>query len=280
VKNILFRRKGLGFGSCTKIAAISKTGLQVVRNDELLENDYQTVIRWGCTSKVGGKTFVNKVEPIHLVCNKTIFRKVLKKEALNTIPSTWFDADNVPDDVLETGVIVRPEKHAQGNHIYLVHNENDLEDAVQKCGGNYYISSYIKKVAEYRVTFVSGRVAWVANKTPADPDAVAWNVSQGGKFENVKWGSWPIETIRTSLIAFNQSGLDFGGVDVMVDADGKSYVLEINSAPSHTSDYRIKCMAKAFDYVVENGPDKIPVDPLFKHWSEVIHPEVAKGVDA
>ena len=69
------------------------------------------------------------------------------------------------------------------------------------------------------------------------------------------------------------SGLDFGGVDVMVDADGKAYVLEINSAPSLTSPYRQECMAKCFDYIVENGKGMIGVKDD-EDWKDFVHPAV------
>ena len=66
--------------------------------------------------------------------------------------------------------------------------------------------------------------------------------------------------------------LDFGAVDVMVDADGRPYVLEINSAPSQTSPYRQECMAKAFDYIVRNGKEPIPVIAERGGYKRFIHP--------
>jgi hypothetical protein len=67
------------------------------------------------------------------------------------------------------------------------------------------------------------------------------------------------------------SSLDFGAVDVMVDANGRPYVLEINSAPSQTSPYRQECMAKAFDYIVRNGKDSIPIIPERGGYKKFIH---------
>jgi glutathione synthase/RimK-type ligase-like ATP-grasp enzyme len=135
-----------------------------------------------------------------------------------------------------------------------------------------YISELINKVAEYRVAFVSGRVCWVANKTPGDPSSVAWNVAQGGRFDNVRWGEWPLRVVRVAREAFMLSGLDFGGVDVMTDADGQAYVLEINSAPSQTSPYRQECMAKCFDYIVTNGKGDLPITTERGGFRKFIHP--------
>jgi glutathione synthase/RimK-type ligase-like ATP-grasp enzyme len=173
---------------------------------------------------------------------------------------------------IEYPVIVRPASHAQGRHVYLCNNWDELQAAASRCGPGWYASTYINKVAEYRVTFVQGRVVWVAQKTPADPAAIAWNVARGGRFDNVRWDEWPLKTIRVAREAFMLSGLDFGAVDVMVDADGRPYVLEINSAPSQTSPYRQECMAKAFDYIVRNGKESIPIIAERGGYKKFIHP--------
>ncbi len=134
-----------------------------------------------------------------------------------------------------------------------------------------YVSRLISKVAEYRVAVVQNRVAWVAQKTPGNPDDVAWNVAAGGRFDNVRWGEWPPFVIDAALAAAKVSGTDFCGVDVMVDADGTPYVLEVNSAPSLTSPYRQQSFAKCFDYIVRNGKAHFP-DAQHFGWKDVIHP--------
>jgi len=127
---------------------------------------------------------------------------------------------------------------------------------------------------------VSGKVATVARKTPDDPTQVAWNVAQGGRFGVVRWGDWPLEVIKVALKAFSVTSLDFGGVDVMVDGEGKAYCIEINSAPSlpllsdGSVSYRQKCMAKCFKYIEENGLDRFEIPSVVNHWSDVIHPSI------
>jgi glutathione synthase/RimK-type ligase-like ATP-grasp enzyme len=123
---------------------------------------------------------------------------------------------------------------------------------------------------------VQGRAVAVAQKTPSNPDDVAWNVAQGGRFDNVPWDSWPLQAVRKSIEAFNLSELDFGGVDVMVDAEGKAYIIEINSAPSLTSPYRQECMAKAFDYISEHGKERIPLVEERGGYRKFIHPAVCE----
>ena len=116
------------------------------------------------------------------------------------------------------------------------------------------------------------RAVWVAKKTPGNPDDVAWNVAQGGRFDNVRWGDWPMAVVVEAMKAAKVSGTDFCGVDVMVDADGNPYVLEVNSAPSQTSPYRQQCVAKAFDYIVTNGKQHFDDVENVQRWRDAIHP--------
>lgn len=264
--NYLLRRRGLGKTSCNAIKAGSTTGLEVVRSDDEVPAG-NIVFRWGCTASIKADTIVNEVSAIHWVTNKRDSRMVLNEAGL--CPKTWVS--------INAGVtfpcVVRPQFHHQGRHLYVCNNIDELEVAWTKVGYDGYISELIDKVAEYRVFVVSGRVPCVARKYPNKDGGVAWNVFQGGRFENVKWHEWPTRAIKASIEAFNLSGLDFGGVDVMVDAKGKAYILEINSAPSLTSPYRQKCMTKALDYIVVHGRGALPVGRSAGYKS-FIHPAV------
>jgi glutathione synthase/RimK-type ligase-like ATP-grasp enzyme len=129
-------------------------------------------------------------------------------------------------------------------------------------------------VAEYRVFVVSGRAVMVAEKTPADPTAIAWNVARGGHFANLRWNDWPLKSVKVAIEAFALSKLDFGGVDIMVDGEGNCYVIEINSAPSMTSEYRQREFAKAFDYITIHGNSVIPLIDARAGYRKFIHPAV------
>jgi hypothetical protein len=121
-------------------------------------------------------------------------------------------------------------------------------------------------------------VCAVAAKTPGDPSAVAWNVSQGGRFDNVSWDNWPLGAVRKAVEAFNLTDLDFGGVDMMVGQDNDAYVIEINSAPSlplkedRTPTYRQSAMARCLDYMITNGKERIPLVDRRGGYRKFIHP--------
>lgn len=285
---IILRRPKLGL-SVKHLVAKSQHIDKVVRNDRPLPQDLSLVFRWGTTSNVDCRNVVNTAEAIHRVNDKAGFRRLLMDawdEAQDNSPplcphtifndsDCTFQGNSIQSDEgwdMSFPLIVRPRTHAQGRHVYLVNNFEELQGAIARCGEGWYASEYINKVAEYRITFVQGRVVWVAKKTPGDPNAIAWNVARGGRFDNVRWDDWPLRSVRIAREAFVLSGLDFGAVDVMVDAEGRPYVLEINSAPSQTSPYRQECMAKAFDYIVVNGKEPIPVIAERGGFKKFIHP--------
>lgn len=162
--------------------------------------------------------------------------------------------------------------HHQGRNLFFCTNKAELISAVGRCGAGYYVSEFIDKAAEYRVFCGSGRAVAVAKKTPGNPGDVAWNVARGGSFDNVRFDDWPLNAVKYALKAHKLTGLDFSGVDVMVDAQGMPYVLEVNSAPSLTSPYRQQCFAKLFDYIILNGHTEIPIIQEPGGYRKFIHP--------
>src|SRR3990167_80396 len=221
----LVRRKKLGKTSCKAIAALSTKGIEVYRSDRPLPRggggEGDIIFRWGYMGKVppGGKV-INQAEAIALVADKRGFRLLLQEQDL--CPDTWFERDAV-----KFPCVVRPATHHQGRNLWLCRTPEELKPVVDRLP-SWYASTFIDNDAEFRVFIVSGLVVAVAQKFPQTPDAIAWNVFQGARFENVRWRGWPTDVIRAAQKAFNLSGLDFGGVDVMVKGE-EEYVLEINA---------------------------------------------------
>lgn len=281
---VMLRRQKLGRTSCKEIVRMSNKIDAVIRNDKPFPDDTTMVIRWGTTSNVPCRDVVNTAEAIHRVGDKAGFRRVLMDNFYNEkgglgeplCPNTYFELhyDNLMQEQYraEYPLVVRPQTHSQGRNVHLVRTAAEMALAVEACEAGWYASPFIDKVSEYRVTFVQGRVCWVAKKTPGNPQDVAWNVARGGRFDNVRWDEWPLKAVKISREAFLLSGLDFGAVDVMLDADGRPYVIEINSAPSQTSPYRQECMSKCFDYLIEHGKAAIPVTEERGGYKKFIHP--------
>lgn len=272
----ILRRPKLGRTSCNAISGFSNNKFPVIRHDRhKCPEGEALVFRWGCTADIpNGQRVVNAAKAIHLASNKTAFRRFLNQR--NLCPPTWFSLEGFRDAHTEGTwtAIIRPQTHHQGRHLYVAKSFADLRSAFEKCGSGAYISEFIDKVAEYRIFCCQGRVGCVARKTPADAKAIAWNVAQGGRFDNVRWDDWPLKACKIALEAHELSGLDFSGVDVMVDRQGRCFILEINSAPSLTSEYRQRCFARMFDYIVANGKEKIPLIETKGGYTKFIHPAI------
>jgi glutathione synthase/RimK-type ligase-like ATP-grasp enzyme len=280
--NVILRRRRLGATSTNAICNLLPDEFTVVRNDQLasvpMEN-CSTVFRWGCTSTIPVNheiKVINSARAIHRVNNKRDFRMQLQEKYPVIVPKTWFD---IGDENITYPCIVRPWTHSRGRYLYVCYNELDLLCALGEIDENFYISELINKKNEYRVFMVQGKVIAVAQKTPGNPEDIAWNVARGGRFDNVRWRDWPINVLEVARLAFEESKLHFGGVDVMVDQDDRPYVIEINSAPSLTSPYRQQCMAKAFKFMVDVTDDLLlPLDETRRGYGKFIHPCVERDM--
>lgn len=274
----IVRRRKLGLTSVKGIIAASKSAvLRYANNYEGIPED-DIYIRWGCTSDLPNKDarVINSAKGIHRVADKAGFRALLDKESL--CPRTWFTRWDIEDGRFDYPLIVRTRTHAQGRGMWVCNDWDELVKATEQAGEGHYINEFVDKVAEYRVFVHQGRVVWVAKKTPGNPDDVAWNVSKGGRFDNVRWSNWPLTVVNAALIAWDLSKLHFAGIDVMEDEMGNAYVLEANSAPSQTSPYRQECVARAFDWMqAHNNYERKPFDEVIAYnWKDAIHPGVRR----
>lgn len=274
--NYIIRKTGAGRDATAAIVAKSNRAIAgVLKNDVLtrfkgkrIPQSIGYLFRWGYTGDVPAHaTVVNEARAIGLTSDKATFRAKLNEKGLS------------PKAGEEFPCVVRPKYHAQGEHVHLCKTANELQIAKARCGAGAYVSAFIDKVAEYRVFVVSGRVAWVARKTPpnVNPRPVAWNHTFGSVFTNERFDSWPLKVCRTAIEAFNLSGLDFGAVDVMVDKDGKPYVLEINTAIALESEYRATTIAKCFDWITIHGKGMIPLVERRGGYTKFVHPAVCGG---
>lgn len=243
------------------------------------------VFRWGCTSSLTGlghgiKT-VNTAEAISWCSDKRQGRLDMQAAGV-PVPATFGSlGDWARGRVKGKKYVLRPQQHAQGRNLLVADKLGEMAEFVEQFP-EHYISELVDKTAEFRVFVCQNRAVWVAQKTPGNPEDVAWNVARGGRFDNVRWADWNTKVLDAALRAAKVSGTDFCGVDIMLDKDGLPYVLEVNSAPSQTSPYRQSCVARAFSYIVANGKkhfDDVAWSPR-KTWKSYIHPAVRGSNDS
>lgn len=273
--NYIIRKKGGGKDSTEAIVAKSTTRLGVIKEDVQLAfqgrkcpQRIEFLFRWGfCGPTPPAQTIINSPGAIGLTSDKGRFRWKLDEAGLCPKMFREVRGEDFP-------VVVRPARHEQGIHVYKCDTPNQLNEALRRCGAGAYISKYIDKVKEYRVFVCQGRAGWVAEKIPGANPGVSWNHAQGSHFENRRFDAWPLRSVKAAIEAFNLSGLDFGAVDVMEDAKGKAYVLEINTAMALESEYRATCTARCFDYIVQHGKERLPLIEKKGGYKKFIHPAV------
>ena len=272
--NYILRRNKLGKATCEELSRRLVNPVEVITTDAPIPNTNGWIFRWGTTATVGTDKIVNSSAAIGWAADKKTSRLDMQAKGVPVPQSYEINVGASLPKALPTGKLFvgRKPYHVQGR--YLVSGTyNQCFAKLNKWGEGGYISEFIDKVTEYRVFVFLGRVLWVAQKTPGNPKDVAWNVAKGGHFANVTWADWPIRAIEACVQAMNVGGLDFGGVDVMVDADGNVYILEINCGPLLESEYRQHCVARGFDWVI--GRDaKETLEPYnrrtdYRRW---IHP--------
>lgn len=280
----VLRRKGVGL-NLEGLEELSKTGLKVLSTENGSDNlpwDVKYVFRWGSTATIPGSgVVINRASAIHWAFDKRESRRILSLGGL--APKTWTDFGEFLDHFSGESFgkyVVRPATHKRSENLYLCQSFREVYEAISS--GNscwqdgYYISEYIKKDHEYRVWVVSGRIIAICEKIPTDKNLTSWGCVNQGQFKYIPWDQWPLEAAGKAVEAFRLSGLDFGAVDVMTLSTGlpspQSYVLEINTAPEVTP-YYLKCLTKAFDYIVKNGNQFIESDDV--SWKTLIHPAIS-----
>jgi len=252
-----------------------KSKVVVRRSGEQWPDGLKGVFRWGCTANIPTDNVFNSASAIHLAADKPKFRKVLV-EKTTVAPITWFH-DSSMKDLFDMSkhlpVVVRPNKHDRGKDFHVCATLDEVVAATDKFP-EYYISKFYNKAREFRVMMVQKRVAFVVEKTPKNKTLNSWGLAAG--WENILWGSWPLEVVKAATEAFKLSKLTFGAADVILDTKGGIYVCEVNTAPELPKEYEAVKIATCFDYIINNDKKDLPVGGDGSNWKHYIHPSLSE----
>jgi hypothetical protein len=303
---VIVRRRGLGHSTCRALSSLlgaMDIPTIIWRHDrrfpttELISSGQGTmgtlpsVLRWGCTAETplastGRDVSINGSMGIHTVNNKTQFLLQLQRDmsdqtGLLTVMtvSTSMRSEGLSDISNGTQWVVRPHHHSQGRNLRVVTHRILAQMFTSGHMSNHYARPLIQKKAEYRVYVMNGRVVNVAQKTPGNPADIAWNVARGGRFDNVRWGSWPTKVVDLACRVFPHTGLNITGIDIMVDHDDNAWFIEANSAPSlpfnsdGSTTHRQQCVAKGIHYMLTVSNEML-TPTQDEGWRGYIHPAI------
>jgi glutathione synthase/RimK-type ligase-like ATP-grasp enzyme len=289
---LLVRRRGLGLGSCRGMKAWGADNDVnfIINTHDPVPDSVDMVVRWGATPTItqNGAPLMNHAGAIHTVNNKKDFAQTISTNIDGQLPVLTEDSQIARENLAPgKSWVVRPRHHSRGRNLGVIGGEiYDRTSRYILANSDYYMRPLITKSAEYRVYTMCNRVVAVARKTPGNPDDIAWNTAQGGRFDNVRWGDWPLDVCELALkVAAQANNIHFGGVDIMVEEGTNTpYFIEMNSAPSLPVpedetllwSARQRYMAQAFKYHALTGVDDLRF-VAGGNWRDFIHPGVHHG---
>lgn len=227
-------------GSASARSLASAVGGRVLRlvGSTFTPSSRDTIINWGNTNPgcvpPGAGVVVNPPEAVVRASNKKTFFTLMRDAGLDeVIPRFWFNRADIPDDAFPVVCRTVLAGHS-GDGIVIANNRNELVSC------SLYVK-YEKKKDEYRVhvgrTYDDRETAVIAVQRKArrtDFPNPNWQVrNHANGFVYAREGVVPPEcVVDAARRALMVSGLDFGAVDVIYNADKeRPYVLEINTAP-------------------------------------------------
>lgn len=219
------------------------------------------IIRWGNRIQMQheGNIVYNKATAQELATNKYQARLKMDEEGVS-IPKTSNNPNLTFFNSADYPIIARPYFHSKGKNFVILKTQNEVE-AHKRNHSNWYYSGYIPKTHEYRVHVGHSKILNYLEKPNPGNGNIAWNRAQNHEaFVNVGWDSYNLNVGIEAIKAVKALGLDFGGVDVIVDAQGTPYVLEVNTSPTlNSSEYSMERYSKYFDWLFKS-------ETKMKHW--------------
>lgn len=215
------------------------------------------VVRWGNRIEIdtNGSIVYNQSKNINNATNKKVAREIMQRAGVN-VPKI-VTPENITNADLP--VICRPHFHAKGKNFITLNSISEFKNHYSPT--RYYYSAFIDKVKEFRVHCAHSKILNFLEKPNPKNGNIAWNRAQNGEaFENVKWNDYNFNCGIEAIKAVKALELDFGGVDVLLDRNGKAWILEINTSPTlASSEYSMSRYAMYFDWLFR-AADRRP------HW--------------
>lgn len=160
-----------------------------------------------------------------MVKNKHFTRLILENNNFVNIP---FILPRSPEELRDffdqhQPIICKPLLGQRSKKVYLIKTKERLEKCSLKMN---FFEKYIEG-DEHRYLILDGEVIAVQHKTLSPTKKYPWNL----RYTGVAQSKWDEELIDQSLKIASIFKLKWAAVDFLLDADGKAWVLEVNSSP-------------------------------------------------
>lgn len=166
--------------------------------------------------------------------------------AINDLPviPTFFcwrgDIEKNIDYIIEKfklPVVAKNPKTQRGKGLFLLKDRNDFI-SLRKLNPNngFMFQKYCERETEYRLLVLKDRIAVAEKKIQKDVNEFRANVARGASEEFFDPKLVSTEIRNTALKASKLLKLEIAGVDILIDKEGKSWLLEVNRGPGFTYD--------------------------------------------
>ena len=184
-----------------------------------------------------GVKVYNTGRAVERTVDKAMTSFLLHHHGVST-PDTWVcesrhEAEKIvsQESAQGIGIVIKPLFGSQGNGVRLIKPGDKLPVPMQQhVDGLYYLQRYVDSGEgqwhDHRVFVIQGKAVAAMVRHGA-----SWvnNVALGGRCEALPLSG---ELIALAEAASKAVDIDYCGVDIIRDQDGKAYVLEVNSIPA------------------------------------------------
>lgn len=181
-------------------------------------NNHEYVFNYGFSKPTKGTALkINKAEAVNISCDKIKCLKLLKGKCQTVV----FTEDiNEAKSWIDQGRIAVARALVKSNNskgLVFCYTKEEIDNTPAK-----FWTRYIDHVAELRINVWKGKVVSIYNKVVKNNHFI-FKLIQGQE------GQPQLNHIVTQV--YEQTGLDWCGIDLLLTAKGNLYFLEVNSAP-------------------------------------------------
>jgi len=200
-----------------------------------------------CIKNLGIKFFDSGLSEIGPAGNKFISFLRLYFSSLPVITPTYFcpketimqKYQKICEDI---GLpLVFKHLHLQrGSGVFLIKEVSQIPQILEKFpGGDFMFQKLIDNAHEYRVLILNGKIGAYEEKIKTDKNEFRGNVHLGAMEKFFDIASIPPDIKEISIKAAKVLGIEVAGVDVVVDGNGKAWLVEVNRGPGLTYDEKV-----------------------------------------